>query len=208
MRDSLHDPDTHIMNESTSIDLEALDLPGLPNILIVDDEGSIITLISSILITNGLSSEKAQSLKEAFAALAKKAYDIVFLDLGLPDGSGFSVLERIIESMPDALVIVITGFHDLDKAVKSIRHGAFDYITKPFSVTLFQDRLYSVIDEWKTRTFTRAYQRYLERLVGERTNELRNTVNQIEHIHDVTVYALGAALDLRDPETESAKNSV
>jgi len=202
MRDSLHDPDTHIMNESTSIDLEALDLPGLPNILIVDDEGSIITLISSILITNGLSSEKAQSLKEAFAALAKKAYDIVFLDLGLPDGSGFSVLERIIESMPDALVIVITGFHDLDKAVKSIRHGAFDYITKPFSVTLFQDRLYSVIDEWKTRTFTRAYQRYLERLVGERTNELRNTVNQIEHIHDVTVYALGAALDLRDPETE------
>jgi len=195
-------PEAGTLEKGCSFAFGALDLPSMPNILIVDDESSILTLISSILITNGYTADKAQSLKEAFAALSARDYDIVFLDLGLPDGSGFNVLDRIIDTMPETLVIVITGFHDLDKALRSIRKGAFDYITKPFSITLFQDRLYSVLDTWKTRTFSHAYQKYLEKLVDDRNRELQDTVQEIEHVHDVTVLALGAALDLRDPETE------
>jgi putative nucleotidyltransferase with HDIG domain len=202
MRDSSGKSADRVLAEIQACDGGALTLPGEPNILIVDDEGSILTLISSILITNGYVSDRARSLREAYRGISEKVYDIVFLDLGLPDGSGFSLLERLIETSPDTLVIVITGFHDLEKAVKSMRSGAFDYITKPFSVTLFQDRLQSVIDAWKTRTFGEAYQRHLEKLVRERTAELSSTVSEIEHIHDVTVRALGAALDLRDPETE------
>lgn len=198
---------------NSSVDWDALDLPGVPNILIVDDDDNILTLISSILLTRGYACDKAQTLREACKALSAKIYDIVFLDLGLPDGSGFTVLEKVVHITPEALVIVITGFHDLEKAVKSIRHGAFDYITKPFSVMLFRERLNSVIDEWKTRIFSNSYQRYLEKLIKERTNELCNTVSEIEHMHDVTVLALGAALDLRDPETEDhcrrvAENSI
>lgn len=184
------------------IDEVALDLPEVPNMLIVDDEKSLLHLIASILSTNGYKADKAQTIKEACKEISAKVYDIVFLDLGLPDGSGFTVLEKIMSISADTLVIVITGVHDLQTAVNAIRKGAFDYITKPFTVMLFQDRLNTVIDEWKSRTFAKVYQKYLENLVTERTHALRNTVSEIEHIHDVTVLALGAALDLRDPETE------
>jgi putative nucleotidyltransferase with HDIG domain len=112
------------------------------------------------------------------------------------------VLEKIVEMSPQCLVIVITGVHDLQTAVKSIRKGAFDYITKPFSVMLFQERFSSVLEEWKSRVFAQSYQDYLENLVKERTSTLSNTKRKIEHVYDTTVHALGAALDLRDPETE------
>lgn len=202
MKEPCRGGENYLHSGSISVDQSTIDLPGLPNILIVDDENSLLKLISSILITNGFTSDRAGDLSEALEALSKKIYDIVFLDLGLPDGSGFRVLERAIELSPETLVIMITGVHDLQTAVCAIRKGAYDYITKPFSVALFQDRLRIVIEEWKSRTFTRSYQNYLEKLVEEKTDRLTSTVSEIEHMHDTTVLALGAALDLRDPETE------
>jgi putative nucleotidyltransferase with HDIG domain len=184
------------------IDLKDLDLPVEPKILVVDDEYTVIQIIISILNANGFTGDRVRTVKDACAAVMRNRYDIVFLDLGLPDGSGFAVLEKIVDRSPDTLIVVITGVHDIHTAVHAIRKGAFDYITKPFSIMLFQERLNTVSEEWKSRTFTRTYQKYLEKLLKERTDELFNTVNQIEHIHDETVCALGAALDLRDPETE------
>jgi response regulator RpfG family c-di-GMP phosphodiesterase len=181
---------------------EELELPLKPEILVVDDENSLLKLIASILATGGHKSDLARSVQEAVQALGRKPYDIVFLDLGLPDGSGLSVLEKIVEMYTRCLVIVITGVHDLQTAVKSIRKGAFDYITKPFSVMLFQERFSSVLEEWKSRVFAQSYQDYLENLVKERTSTLSSTKRKIEHVYDTTVHALGAALDLRDPETE------
>jgi putative nucleotidyltransferase with HDIG domain len=181
---------------------EEIDLPVKPEILVVDDEHSLLKLISSILAAGGHKSDLASSVRDALQALAGKSYDIVFLDLGLPDGSGLSILEKIVEMSPRCLIIVITGVHDLQTAVKSIRKGAYDYITKPFSVMLFQERFSSVLEEWKSRIFAQSYQDYLEKLVKERTSSLSSTKRRIEHVYDTTVHALGAALDLRDPETE------
>ncbi len=202
MRDQSQDREIYFEGIRDIVDDSRIDLPGSPNILIVDDESSLLKLISSILITSGFTSDRAYNLSEAHKALSRKRYDIVFLDLGLPDGSGFKVLEKAIEIFPETLVVMITGIHDLQTAVSAIRKGAFDYITKPFSVMLFQDRFATVIEEWKSRTFTKSYQKYLEILVKEKTDELTDTVSKIEHVHDTTVFALGAALDLRDPETE------
>jgi putative nucleotidyltransferase with HDIG domain len=202
MKSSIRHFSGQYSDSSLLLDLSEIDLPGLPRILVVDDEKSLLNLIYSILHKNGFCGDRALTLKDACCAISRKTYDIVFLDLGLPDGSGFTILQKVIDSSPAVLVIVITGVHDLQTAVRSIREGAFDYITKPFSVTLFQERLNTVIDEWKSRSFTRSYQKYLEKMVRERTSELSNTIHEIEHIYDMTVYALGAALDLRDPETE------
>jgi response regulator RpfG family c-di-GMP phosphodiesterase len=202
MRKSSQDGENISTGTRNIVDDNIIDLPGLPNILIVDDESNLLKLVSMILIKNGFTSDMAHNLDEAYKAFSRKKYDIVFLDLGLPDGSGFKALERAIDIFPETLVVMITGVHDLQTAVSAIRKGAFDYITKPFSVMLFQDRFATVIEEWKSRTFTNSYQKYLEMLVKEKTDELINTVSKIEHVHDTTVFALGAALDLRDPETE------
>jgi len=190
-------------NQSGSGNEEKLiEVPQSPDILVVEDERSLLKLISSILTSNGFTSDKASSIREAMATLSRKVYDIVFLDLGLPDGSGFSILESIVESSPETIVTVITGIHDLETAIKAIRKGAYDYITKPFSVLLFQERLNNLIDEWKSKTFISYYQRYLEKLVEEKIEELKITEYRMEKAYDMTVYALGTALDLRYPETE------
>lgn len=213
MKEPCRGRESYVQRRSISVDEDTIDLPGLPNILIVDDESSLLKLISSILMTDGFTSDRARNLSEAQEALSKKNYDIVFLDIGLPDGSGLRVLERVMELSPEALVVMVTGVHDLQTAVSAIRKGAYDYITKPFSVALFQDRLRIVIEEWKSRAFTRAYQSYLENLVEKKTDRLTSSMREIEHTHDTTVLALGAALDLRDPETEDhcsrvSKNSI
>ncbi|MFW6137532.1 MAG: HD domain-containing phosphohydrolase [Spirochaetota bacterium] len=184
------------------VELYNLDIPGVPGILIVDDERSLRELIGAVLAGNGLGCDMAGSVSEAEELIAGSGYDIVFLDLGLPDGSGFELLERMMESSPGVVVVVITGLHDLDTAVGAIRRGAFDYVTKPFSISLLQERLGSAVEEWKSRTFTRHYQKYLEELVKNKARQLGRTVERIDQIYDMTVYALGAALDLRDPETE------
>ncbi len=202
MKEPFRGRESSVQRRSITVDEDTIDFSGLPNILIVDDESSLLKLISSILITNGFTSDRARDLSEALEALSKKIYDIVCLDLGLPNGSGFSVLERAVEISPETIVIMITAVHDLKTAVSAIRKGAYDYITKPFSVALFQDRLRIVIEEWKSRAFTRAYKSYLENLVEKKTDKLTSSMREIEHTHDTTVFALGAALDLRDPETE------
>jgi DNA-binding NtrC family response regulator len=172
MKEPFRGRESSVQRRSITVDEDTIDLSGPPNILIVDDESSLLKLISSILITNGFTSDRARDLSEALEALSKKIYDIVFLDLGLPNGSGFRVLERAVEISPETIVIMITGVHDLKTAVSAIRKGAYDYITKPFSVALFQDRLRIVIEEWKSRAFTRAYQSYLENLVEKKTDRL------------------------------------
>ncbi len=177
-------------------------LPSLPRILVVEDETALRELIASILETNGLHCRTAGSVKDACQKLDTEGFDIVFLDLGLPDGSGFDVMEEVRSSWPDTFIIMITGVHDLNTAVDSIRKGAFDYITKPFSVALFRERLNIVVDEWKERAFTRAYEDVLKKLVEQGEEQRRKTKQQIDHVHDMTVLALGAALDLKDPETE------
>jgi putative nucleotidyltransferase with HDIG domain len=180
----------------------SLELPGTPAILLVEDEPSLLELVASVLEANGLSCDRVSRVNEALRALSENLYDLVFLDLGLPDGSGFTVLERVRDTSPQAVITVTTGVHDLQTALKAIREGAYDYITKPFTIALFLERLQSALGEWKSRTFTAYYQNYLEKLVEEKAESLSTTASQIEHVYDMTVYALGAALDLRDPETE------
>lgn len=107
------------------------------NILIVDDDAGILTSAQLFLkqyykhVTVELNPEKITS------HLKKKIVDIVLLDMnfqkGKNDGSdGFKYLEKILECKPETLVIFMTAYGDIDMAVKSLKHGAIDFITKPW----------------------------------------------------------------------------
>ncbi|MHA1215692.1 MAG: HD domain-containing phosphohydrolase [Candidatus Hodarchaeales archaeon] len=181
---------------------------GTPVILLVDDEKKITKILGTILKINGIRYEITHSLKEAKRKCREKSFGVIFLDLGLPDGSGFSILDTIVEENREAVITVITGEDNVEVVIKSIRMGAFDFITKPFSLTLFQERLESAINEWRARTFTRRYQKYLERMVNRFEDEMAVKEIDIEKAYNSTVIALGRALDLRYPETEEHCNRV
>ncbi len=189
--------------ENTEIIGMELAMPPLsPRILVVDDDEAILKLVSMILARCGFICDKAKSVESARALAKRNHYDIVYLDLRLPDGSGVSLLEERPNFNSHTIVVIITGEHELNTAVQVIRKGAYDFISKPFTLALFKERLAKVVEEWHSRVRYHYYQTHLEGLVNAMMEKLLKTTEQIERIYDMTVAALGAALDLRDPETE------
>jgi len=169
-----------------------------PRILVLEDQAEIRSLIVAMLSIRGLTCDAAGSLAEARALLRDRPYDLFFLDVNLPDGCGLTLAE---ESPHPALTVVITGCNDIAVAVQAIRDGAIDYITKPFSVGDFLHRLDKILEEWQSRFALQYYARALENLVQVKGEELSRTSRQMDEICDMTVAALGAALNLKDHET-------
>lgn len=102
-------------------------------ILIVEDDLVVRNLLQSIFLRHKLSVTCADSLAMASAVLAKEPFDLMVLDLRLPDGDGLQFLEQI-STMPERpLAIMVTGYGSIESAVACMRAGAFDYMLKPFS---------------------------------------------------------------------------
>ena len=181
---------------------EALDVAGpvpQPAVLVLEDQKDIRMLVTSMLKIRDLDCDVASCLAEARELMARKRYDLLFIDVNLPDGSGLSLVE---ERKPDApLIVVMTGSNDIQTAVQAIRDGAIDYITKPFTVGHFLKRVDKAVEEWKGRRDIQHYARRLESLVRIKTEELSRSSRQIDEVCDTTVHALGAALNLKDHET-------
>ena len=105
----------------------------LERILVVDDEPLIQRSLGEILRRRKYAVTIAGSIREGEEQLAKDVFDLVILDVRLPDGDGQHFLERIV-AMPDRpLVVMITGHGTIEHAVTCMRIGAFDYLIKPFS---------------------------------------------------------------------------
>lgn len=108
-------------------------MAGEARILLVDDDDDLRAVMLTTLELEGYEVEEAWNCGTALSLLGRRAYDIVLLDITLPDDSGFRVLEYINESRRPIPVIMTTGTSGLDNALKSITLGAHDYITKPYN---------------------------------------------------------------------------
>ncbi len=106
----------------------------MANILVIDDDLMICEAIGSVVISMGNQITSALKLKNGLKDISQKSFDVIFLDVRLPDGNGLEALPEIMaaSSLPD--VIIITGEGDPDGAELAISNGAWDYIQKPLSV--------------------------------------------------------------------------
>jgi two-component system, NtrC family, response regulator AtoC len=103
-------------------------------IFVVDDEEMIRDLLKETFQRKGFEVDVVPTGKEALAQLAGHPYDLMITDLRLPDISGMKVLAEAKKENPDLGVILITGYGSIKNAVKAMKQGAFDYITKPFEL--------------------------------------------------------------------------
>jgi DNA-binding NtrC family response regulator len=101
------------------------------NILIIDDDKIILDSLCEFLSLEGFRTRGAQTVKSALAELEEKDYCLVLTDVNLPDGDGLELLDTIKKNYPQTVVIVITGYGTIESAVKAIKQGAHDYLTKP-----------------------------------------------------------------------------
>ncbi len=104
------------------------------SILAIDDEQNIRHLIQSEFSLEGLDVTTAQTGEEGLRLFDSDSFDVVLLDINLPKINGVEVLKRLKKKSPQTEVIMITGYGDIKSAVESIKHGARDYVTKPFKL--------------------------------------------------------------------------
>ncbi|TRZ95020.1 MAG: sigma-54-dependent Fis family transcriptional regulator [Rhodocyclaceae bacterium] len=101
-------------------------------ILVVDDEEIVVRSCLRILGTDAYEVESAQSGIEALRKIEESSFDVLILDIMMPQMDGLEVLQRVKETHPDIDVIMVTGLSQIDTAVRSMKLGAFDYLPKPF----------------------------------------------------------------------------
>jgi putative nucleotidyltransferase with HDIG domain len=159
-------------------------------ILIVDDEAHVRSMIGATLERQGYDVQLAASGREALDLLERNSFDLVLTDIVMQDGNGITLLERMRAQQPNLPVVMVTAIHDISVAIDSMRRGAYDYLLKPFERE------------------NRDYQQNLELVVRARTDMLRQAMEELEHSYDITLEALGDALDLKDSETEGHSKRV
>jgi DNA-binding NtrC family response regulator len=101
------------------------------NILVIDDDKIILDSLCEFLSLEGFQTSGAETLKGALAKLEQEHYSLVITDVNLPDGDGLELLDIIRENHPQTVTLVITGYGTIESAVKAIKQGAYDYLTKP-----------------------------------------------------------------------------
>lgn len=113
-------------------------------LLIVEDEKELLANIQSYLNRGDVVCEAASSFAEAQDRLLSFAYDIVLLDLMLPDGSGLNLLRMLKKINPETGVLIISAKNAIEDRVEGLELGADDYLTKPFHLSELNARLNAI----------------------------------------------------------------
>jgi DNA-binding NtrC family response regulator len=131
------------------------DQPDTPRVLVIDDEEVMLESCRRILDRKGLRVDtEADGLRGRDRALKGK-YDLVLLDVRMPQVDGLDLLDQLRRDRPDVEVIIITGYSSIDSAVKAVKLGAFDYLPKPFT----PDELRTRVDAALARVAARQAER-------------------------------------------------
>jgi DNA-binding response OmpR family regulator len=114
-------------------------------LLIVEDEQTLRSTIEKYFTEEGSVCEVAENLNTALKKIAVYEYDCILLDIGLPDGDGFAILEYLRSSGKNECVLIISARNSLDDKIKGLNIGADDYITKPFHLAELKARLMAIV---------------------------------------------------------------
>src|SRR6185436_10579649 len=142
-----------------------------PKVLIIDDEEQIRNLLIDVLGDSYQCSD-AGSAEEALAALAGEAFDLVISDIDMGGMSGLELVPRVHSLSPDTVVVMISGNQDIEFAIRALRVGAFDYISKPIDIRHVEAAVERAVKHSELLQEKRRYKEQLEDLLEQRTAEV------------------------------------
>ena len=158
--------------------------PASPRLLLVDDEPRLLKSLSDLLSDRGYKLSTASRGRDAVRMLVEEPFDLILLDLRLPDMSGHEIMDVINAMNIDVSVIVISGEIGIDSAIGALQRGAFDYLRKPYTPEELTKRIDNAI-----------VQRQLEsrnRQIGEQLQQSERLYRQlVDHSPDI-IYMLDA----------------
>jgi len=178
--------------------MKNLSFPGLPRVLIVDDEEGVREGLRTLLQREGLHVETAGSAEDGARRVENRSFDLVFLDLNLPGADGLSMLGRFRRGNVPADVVVLTGYGTVANTVEAMRKGAADVIEKPFAT----DRILAVLRRVLETRQLKNELTWLQDRVRELTatelvglspaiRDVQTRIDQVAHAPDTTVLVTG-----------------
>src|SRR5580698_1144287 len=178
-------------------------------ILVVDDEAPVRSIVAALLARSGYTATIAESADEALNYLQQDpTYDLVLTDIMMPGTDGLSLLDQLTVDYPSLPVVMLTAVHDIHVATNAFRRGAIDYLIKPFERAQLDNVVSRAVEHGRLRKQKNLYLHNLEDMVSARTSRLREAMHDLERSYDITLEAMGDALDLRDQETEGHSKRV
>jgi putative two-component system response regulator len=171
-------------------------------ILIVDDEAIVRDVLARKLASLGYACESCDNGKDALSLLASKKIDLVLADVLMSEVDGTPFLKEALRISPDIAVILVTSVVDIEVAVDSLKDGAYDFITKPFSLEEVSISVSRALEKRRLLLENQNYQRTLEEKVASRTGQLKAALGVLEHTYHSTLVALSKALDSRDADSD------
>jgi len=165
------------------------------NVLVVDDDQAMCEMLELDLKHRGFQVTWYTMAENAFENLKEADFDVVLADIHLPGMTGIELCERISANRPDIPVIAITGFGSLEKAIASIRAGAYDFITKPIDTDILEmvlDRAithHSLQEKVKLLSKTSPVQLAFDELLGD-SLPMQQLFSQIAHVADTDISIL------------------
>jgi two-component system, NtrC family, response regulator AtoC len=179
--------------DSTGRELQAANYK--PYVLIVDDDELIRGLCSEIVHNCEMSVKAAGTTEEAIDFLSREQFDLVVTDIRVPSLGGLELIKRIHALAQETGVVVLTGHGTIDMAVEAIYSGVLDYITKPFTIDIFEQRIRkaaAVAECNRSRQSVHKTASPTEKLIGKTPaiKQLRSKILKISS-HDYPVLILG-----------------
>ena len=167
-------------------------------VLIVDDEHQLVEAFKKKLAKEGLEVFTALNGREAITIMKDKELDIGLFDIKLPDMDGVELLGRLREMQPTSEVIMLTGYASVDTAIRSMKLGAYDYLTKPCKLSELHNVILKAYEKKQLKEKTIVLEEHLQRVeihdsfIGESkgAREVRKFVSMVS-TSDVPVLVLG-----------------
>jgi DNA-binding response OmpR family regulator len=151
------------------------------HILVVDDEANLRRTVARILQRAGFEVTTAGSGGEGLALLAEHQFDLIYMDIRMPDMNGLEALKSIHATHPQLPVILFTGQPDLNSAVSALRHGAIDYLQKPLKPEMLIQRAKTALANLELERRRKEILSQIQALQAElRSLETGTEVGQIE----------------------------
>jgi response regulator RpfG family c-di-GMP phosphodiesterase len=172
------------------------------SILVIDDDLAVCELLADSLAMFGHPAYTASNASEALEIVKRESIQLVLTDIDMPEVDGFEVLRSIKSYDADVEVVMVTGATDVDIAVRAIREGASDYVTKPLNLDEVQIVVERTLKKRQLVLGDRAHRERLEELVDVRTREVTRLCSDLTDSYESTLHALMTALDFRDNETQ------
>jgi DNA-binding NtrC family response regulator len=167
-------------------------------LLIADDERHIAEGLKALLEDEGYSAETATDGNQAWERVQSGEYGLVLADLKMPGMDGLELFARMRENGVDSEFIIITGKATVDSAVEAMRHGAYDYLTKPLDISRLKALIPKALEKYQVKTANQQLQKKLDSLtrygdmIGQ-SEEMRHVYNTIEAVapSNATVLIVG-----------------